>query len=198
VYFFGHNYGCRWIYNTSFWPAFQDGCTRRVLREFLILSGKRRIYHSATNATITQNSRKIRGYTYEARARGSTSWAVVCRAPSASSGGILLLLLLLRHKNISEKQRKQVNSHLSLRSHTLAFSQPSRSPVPTSPHDTRLVPSPSSTAPSSAASCFRGRDLVHHQQGSVSIEQQARARCLPQTGRGLPTVAIVLTGSSPQ
>ena len=58
MYFFGHNYGCRWIDNTSFWPAFPDGCTRRVLREFLILSGKRRIYHSATNATITQNSRK--------------------------------------------------------------------------------------------------------------------------------------------
>ena len=133
MYFFGHNYGCRWIDNTSFWPAFQDGCTRRVLREFLILSGKRRIYHSATNATITQNSRKIRGYTYEARARGSTSWAVVCRAPSASSGGILLLLLLLRHKNISEMQRKQVGS-LTLGALTLLLSL--------SPHAATPAPCP--------------------------------------------------------
>ena len=69
-----------------------------------------------------------------------------------------------------------------------------------------LVPSPpaSTTAPrpqeipqgcwdvclpsSAAASCFRGRSLVHHQQGSVSIAQQVRARCLPMADRGRPAV----------
>jgi hypothetical protein len=133
----------------------------------------------------------------QARARAST-WVLVCRTPSADADADADAAALLPHKNVLEMRREQVNSHLSLRSHTLAFSQPSRSPVPTSPHDTRLVPSPSSTAPSSAASCFRGRDLVRQQQGSAWMSKQVRARWLPETDRLRPVISIKLSGSSPQ
>ena len=57
---------------------------------------------SATNATITQISRKIRGCTQEARARASTSWAVVCRAPSVDVAADAAAAALLPHKNVSE------------------------------------------------------------------------------------------------
>ena len=79
--------------------------------------------------------------------------------------------------------------------------------LPPSPHPVQSAPS-SQEIPqgccnvrlhsSSAGSCFREVRLGHQQQGPFAIGQQVRARWLPETDRGRPVVAIMLSGSLPQ
>jgi hypothetical protein len=51
---------------------------------------------------------------------------------------------------------------------------------------------------SSAASCFRGDGLVQGEQRSAWLSKQVPSRCLPRADRLRPTVAIMLSRSSPQ
>ena len=108
------------------------------------------------------------------------------------------MLLLLPQQNVSEMQRKQVGSlTLGALTLSLALSPHAATPAPRPQEILHLYPHPRLLS-SSAASCFREDGLVHKEQRSAWLSKQLRARCLPKTVRGGPTVAIVLTGSSPQ
>ena len=124
----------------------------------------------------------------QARARAITYHRSQSRPSYATINTILLLLLLEENHNASEKHGTQASSlTLGALTLSLALSPPASTTAPHQqeiPHfhcDVRLPSSSTSTS-------FRGHGLVHQQQGSVSVRQQVRARCLPRTDRGLPTV----------
>ena len=154
-------------------------------------------YDSWSTTVSTQNQAECKQAALKQASVRERTLITVCRSFSSTTESFLLLLLLLPHQNVSEMQRKQVGS-LTLGALTLSLVLSLHAATP-APRRKRILhfhwhpPSPSF----SAASCFRGRGLVHQQQGSVSIEQQVRARWLPKTDRGGPVLAIVLTGSSP-
>ena len=121
-----------------------------------------------------------------------------CIRPSYASCIRPCALVPLQTIKISQKMRAMCSSHQPSHALTLLLSL--------SPHLIQPAPCPQEITQgscdvrmpySSAASCFRGDGLVHQQQGSVSIGQQVRARCLPRAGRLRPVFDIMLSGSSP-
>jgi hypothetical protein len=117
----------------------------------------------------------------QASARVHTS-ATVCRAPSCTIGDVLRLLLLLPHKKEGGKEVRRQGGDKRIRtpSHleTLlspAADAPRKQEIPQGCCDVRLLSS-------SAASCFRGRGLLHRQGSVPSTIKQEHARWLPMFG----------------
>ena len=134
----------------------------------------------------------------QACARAVTYHRSQSRPSYGTINTILLLLLLEGNHNASEKRGTQASS-LTLVALTLSLSLSphTATPAPRRKRILHLYPHPRLPS-SSAASCFREDGLGHREQRSAWLSKQVRARWLPMTVRGGPTVTIVLTGSSPQ
>ena len=117
----------------------------------------------------------------QASARDRTS-VTVCRSFSSTTESFLLLLLLLPHKKEGGKEVRRQGGDKRIRtpSHleTLlspAADAPRKQEIPQGCCDVRLLSS-------SAASCFRGRGLLHRQGSVPSTIKQEHARWLPMFG----------------